>query len=104
MKIVRARLKPLGGATLFETIPNKIKSLITNYTDDNFDFVIRENNRLSTKSYGKDHQDESLKGKKLNIERSSIWVTFNEDGSVTAEIDTSVKNEVMKFNNFIRNI
>jgi len=101
MKIVRARLKPLGGATLFETIPNKIKNLVINYPGDNFDFVVRENSRLSTKSYGKDIQDESLKGKTLNIERSNIFITFNEDGTISTEIQDRT-NEVLSFSNFIK--
>lgn len=97
MKILRARLKPLGVPTSYETIPNKIKSMIVNYPGDNFDFVIKDGNRSSTKTYGKDFIDEELKGKKLNIDRTNFYVSFNEDGTLTAEVGT---NEVLSFDKF----
>ena len=97
MKIVRARLKPLGGATLYETIPNKIKRMILDYPGDNFDFVVKDGSRSETKTYGRDFQDEQLKGKRINIDRSNIFIVFGEDGSISVEMET---NEILTFNNF----
>ena len=102
MKILRSRLKPIGGPTSYESIPSKIKSMIVNFPDDNFDFVIKDGTRSSTKTYGKDFIDDDLKGKKLNIDRSNIYVSFNEDGTLTTEIGST--NEVLKFENFKKEI
>ena len=40
MKITRARLKPFGGSTLYESVKGKIKSLIEKNKGDIFQFVI----------------------------------------------------------------
>ena len=101
MKIVRARLKPIGGPTSYETMPNKIKSMISKFPGDNFDFVIKDGQRSETKTYGKDFIDEELKGKRLNIDRSSIFLVFKEDGTIDVELGT---NEVLTFDNFKKRI
>lgn len=101
MKIVRARLKPLSGATSYESIPNKIKRMILDYPGDNFDFVVKDGSRSETKTYGKDFIDDELKGKRLDIDRSSIFLLFKEDGTIDIEMGT---NEVLTFDNFKKRI
>ena len=131
MKILGSRLKPLGGATSYETRPNKIKRMILAYPGDNFDFVVKDGSRSETKTYGSDSQDEQLKGKRINIApptkypkskndatESNIFLIFNEDGSISVEMDGLVHtalqdgsisvemrtNEILTFNNFKKRI
>ena len=52
MKILGSRLKPLGGATSYETIPNKIKRMILAYPGDNFDFVVKDGSYSKTRLFG----------------------------------------------------
>ena len=67
-RIVRARLKPMKGAAAeYLSTQGRIKSLIQNNSDDNFDFVIDDEGKKSVKSFGVDNINQELSGETLDI-------------------------------------
>lgn len=82
MIIVRARLKPFGGSTLYESIKGKIKSLIEKNPGDIFNFVIDDNGTKSVKEFGPDNINPELVGKSVIILDGPFHAMFNEDGTV----------------------
>jgi hypothetical protein len=84
MKIIRARLKSMFGSKVSEfiTVKGRIKSLIIENTEDNFDFVIDVSGRKSVKSFGPDCIDATLVGTQIPIVDNSYFAKFNEDGTI----------------------
>ena len=84
MKIIRARLKSMFGSKVSEfiTVKGRIKSLITENREDNFDFVIDESGRKSVKSFGPDFIDANLVGTQIPIVDNTFFAKFNEDGTI----------------------
>jgi hypothetical protein len=87
MKIIRARLKPMGGATEFISVKGRIKALILNNPGDTFDFVVDDNGVKSVKQFGTDNINPDLVGKEIPIIDDSTVAVFTKDGIVDA-IDT----------------
>lgn len=83
MKIIRARLRPMGGATEFISVKGRIKALINNNPGDSFDFVIVDDNGISrVKSFGPDLINPELEGQEISIVDGSSFAKFNEDGTI----------------------
>lgn len=86
LKIVRARLKPMGGATEFISVKGRIKSLIENNPGDIFDFVIEDEGIKSVKSFGPENINKALLGQEVpivdKIENAIYFAKFNKDGSI----------------------
>lgn len=82
MKIIRARLKPFGGATEFVSVPGRIKSLVEKNQGDVFHFVVDDSGVKSVKEFGVDSIDEELVGQIINICDSPWSAKFNQDGSI----------------------
>lgn len=82
MKIIRARLKPMGGATEFISVKGRIKALIKNNPGDSFDFVVDDNGIKSVKSFGPDLINPGLEGQEISIVDGSSFAKFNEDGTI----------------------
>jgi hypothetical protein len=99
MKIVRCRLKPMGGPTEFISVQGRIKSLILKYEGDNFDFVVEENRNKKIITFGVDHIDEQLVGKTLPIINDRVKVKFNEDGTLQI-IEGVTESKIMRFDDF----
>jgi hypothetical protein len=99
MKIVRCRLKPMGGPTEFISVQGRIKSLIIKYEGDNFDFVVEENRNKKIITFGVDHIDEQLVGKTLPIINDRVKVKFNEDGTLQI-IEGVTESKIMRFDDF----
>lgn len=79
MKITRARLKPFGGSTLYESVKGKIKSLIEKNRGDIFQFVI--DGRME------EFDPENLNGKLIEAGKVMICegpelAQFNIDGTI----------------------
>jgi hypothetical protein len=79
----------------FEHVP--VENAIGCYYATPESLDIPKNKGYYFKTYGKDFIDEELKGKRLNIDRSSIFLIFKEDGTIDVELGT---NEVLTFGNF----
>jgi hypothetical protein len=82
MKIVRARLKPLGGVTEFINLSGRIKGLIEKNKGEEFHFVIDEDGVKTVKPFGPEDINEELVGKTIEIDNSPWLVQFNEDGTI----------------------
>ena len=82
MRIVRARLKPMGGATEFISVKGRIKALIKNNSGDTFDFVIDNEGVKSVKSFGTDNINPDLLGQEIPIVDESSYAKFNDDGTI----------------------
>ena len=83
MIIIRGRLKPSVGTNYeFISVKNRIKHMILKNPNDNFDFVIEENGRRSSKSFGPDNLNSELIGKEIPIIDKDVIAKFNEDGSI----------------------
>lgn len=82
MKIIRARLKPMGGATEFISVKGRIRALIRNNPGDSFDFVIDDAGIKAVKSFGPDNINPELVGQEVSIVDGSSFAKFNEDGSI----------------------
>jgi hypothetical protein len=99
-KIARARLKPMKGAAAeYLSTQGRIKSLIQNNSDDNFDFVIDDDGKKSVKSFGVDNINPELVGETLDIINSEVKAKFNEDGSIEI-VEGSNENRIMRFGDF----
>lgn len=99
MKIIRCRLKPMGGVTEFISVQGRIKSLLLKYEGDNFDFVVEEGRNKKVITFGVDHIDEQLVGKTLPIINDKVNAKFNEDGTI--EIVEGVSEaKVLSFDEF----
>jgi len=100
MKIVRARAKPIGGATEYLSAQGRIKSMLIKYGDDNYDFVIEdEKGSKSVKTFGIDYPNKELMGKTLPIVNDRIKARFNEDGTIDI-IEGVSENMIMRFSEF----
>ena len=86
MNIVRARLKPMGGATEFVSVKGRIKSLIEKNPGDIFHFVIDNNGVKSVKEFGPEAIDQELVGQLVPILDGPFFVQFNPDGSLEVVI------------------
>lgn len=83
MKIVRGRIKPQKGSNYeFISVKSRIKHLIEKNKGDVFDFVIEENGRRSSKTYGPDNMNPDLIGKEIPIIDNDTIAKFNEDGTI----------------------
>jgi hypothetical protein len=85
MIIIRARLKPLKGLNSeYLSLNTKIKHLILNNDDENFDFVMDNNGVKCLKTFGVEHLDLELVNKKIPIgkEDSNILAYFKENGKI----------------------
>jgi hypothetical protein len=82
MRIVRARIKPIGGATEFLSVKGRIKNLIKNNSGETFHFVVDDNGVKTVMEFGPDIIDPILVGKELPLISDTDFVIFNEDGSV----------------------
>ena len=89
MKIIRARLKPHGGATEFISIKGRIKSLIEKNNGDTFHFVIDENGVKNVEEFGPDDINERLVGQEIPIIDDSTIAVFNEDGTIDIQEPTN---------------
>lgn len=81
-KIIRARLKPMGGSAEFISVKGRIKALINNNPGDSFDFVVDDNGIKSVKSFGPDLINPDLEGQEVPIVDGSSFAKFNEDGTI----------------------
>ncbi len=89
MKIVRARLKPFGGATEFVSVPGRIKGLIEKNQGDVFHFVIDDSGVKTVKEFGTESIEPELVGKIIVICDSPWSAKFNEDGSIDIVSETN---------------
>lgn len=89
MKIIRARLKPMGGATEFISVKGRIKGLIRNNHGDTFDFVVDDNGVKSVKTFGPDNINPDLIGQEVSIVDDTAFAKFNDDGTI--ELTDSIK-------------
>lgn len=100
MKIVRARAKPIGGATEYLSAQGRIKSMLIKYGEDNYDFVVEdEKGSKSVKTFGVDHINKELVGKTLPIVNDRIKAKFNEDGTISI-IEGVSESKIMRFDEF----
>lgn len=101
--IIRARLKPLSGTTEYISSQGRIKSMLENNRDDNYDFVIEEKGKKSVKSFGIDNINKELVGKTISIVNDNVKAKFNEDGTVDIVLNESNSyNNLMSFKSFIK--
>ncbi len=99
-RIVRARLKPMGGsATEFISIKGKIKGLIEKNREDIFNFVIEDNGVKTVKEFGPDNINPDLVGKQIAIVDEVYFAQFNEDGTIDVVTGTN-ESKIKSFNNF----
>ncbi len=82
MRIVRARLKPFGGATEFITVAGRIKGLIEKNKSDEFHFVMDDGGVKTVKPFGPENITEELVGQTIEIANSPWFAKFNEDGTI----------------------
>lgn len=112
MKIIGARLKPIGGPTEYILRQYKIKDMLEEYVDDKFDFIIDDNGKKFVQSFGFDNVNPVLVGKTLEIVNDRVKVKFNEDGTISVISKNSPPsqegklktNEVLTFDNFKKRI
>jgi hypothetical protein len=86
MNIVRARLKPYGGATEFISVKGRIKSLIERNVGDTFHFVVDDSGVKSVKEFGPDNINPELVGQSVSILDGPYHAMFNEDGTITVVV------------------
>jgi len=99
-RIVRARLKPMGGsATEFISIKGRIKGLIEKNRDDIFHFVVDEDGVKTVKEFGPDNINPDLVGKQIAIVDEVYFAQFNEDGTIDVVTGTN-ESKIKSFNNF----
>ena len=98
-KIVRARLKPMGGPTEFISVQGRIKSMLIKYVDDNFDFVIDDNGSKYVKTFGVDFIEPDLVGQTLPIINDRVKAKFNENGTIEI-IEGVSESKIMRFDDF----
>jgi hypothetical protein len=89
MKIIRARLKPIGGATEFVSVAGRIKGLIEKNNGDEFHFVIDEDGVKTVKPFGPENINPELLGQSIKICDSDWLAQFNDDGSVDVITETN---------------
>lgn len=84
MIILRARLKPNGMSVEYTSIKGKIKGLIEKNKNNKevFEFVIKENNYISSKTFGYDNINPDLIGKTIPIIDDVYNAVFNDDGTI----------------------
>ncbi len=87
MKIVRARLKPFGGATEFISVVGRIKGLIEKNKGDIFHFVIDDSGVKTVKEFGTENINDELVGTQVQIGDSPYFAVFNEDGTIDVVIN-----------------
>lgn len=89
-KIVRARLKPMGGqATEFISVKGRIKGLIERNKGDIFHFVIDEGGVKTVKEFGPENVNPDLVGKVIPIVDKAHFAKFNEDGTIDVTTETN---------------
>ena len=89
-KIVRARLKPMGGqATEFISVKGRIKGLIERNKGDIFHFVIDEGGVKTVKEFGPENINPELVGKVIPIVDKAHFAKFNEDGTIDVTTETN---------------
>ena len=104
MKITRARLTPVkGGTSEYLSTQGRIKNMLEKDTEENYDFVIDEGGKKSSKKFGIDNINSELVGKTIPIINNALFAKFNEDGSVSVvkSANESVVNRIKRFNDFI---
>lgn len=84
--IVRARLRPMGSATEYISVQNRIKAMLLKFDNDNYDFVIDDNGRKSVKSFGVDNINPDLVGKEIPIVNDNLVAKFNDDGTIEVKV------------------
>jgi hypothetical protein len=90
MKIIRARLKPMGGkVSEFISVRGKIKALIEKFKGDIFHFVIDDGNIITLKEFGPENINIELVGKVLPIVDNIYFAKFNEDGTIDITTETN---------------
>lgn len=89
MKIIRARLKPFGGATEFISVKGRIKGLLEKNKGDTFHFVVDDSGVKSVKEFGPDNINPELLGKQLVICEGPYMAIFNEDGTIDVGAGTN---------------
>lgn len=82
MKIIRARLKPIGGVTEFISIAGRIKGLLDKNKGDDFHFVIDEDGVKSVKEFGPENINPELVGQSIIICNGPWLAQFNDDGTI----------------------
>jgi hypothetical protein len=83
MKIIRARLKPISGATEFISVRGRIKSLLQKNEGDMFHFVIDDGKGVRTvKEFGPENINTELVGQIIPIVDDTLFAKFNEDGTI----------------------
>jgi len=97
--IVRARPKPIGGATEFISVQGRIKAMLGKYSDDTYDFVIDENGRKVVKTFGVDFVNPELVGQTIPIVNDRLKAKFNEDGTIEL-IEGTNESHILKFDEF----
>lgn len=89
MKIVRARLKPIGGTSEFISVKGKIKGLIERNKGDTFHFVIDEGGVKTVKEFGPENINTDLVGKVIPIVDKVYFAKFNQDGTIDVTTETN---------------
>ena len=90
MKILRARLKPYGGSSEFISSKGRIKGLIEKNKDDEFHFVVDNEEGVKTvKEFGPENINEELVGKTVIICDGPWMAQFNEDGTIDVVTGTN---------------
>jgi hypothetical protein len=89
MYIVRARLKPYGGATEFISSKGRIKSLIEKNKGDEFHFVVEDKSVKTVKEFGPENINSELVGQSIIICDGPWLAQFNEDGTIDVVIETN---------------
>jgi len=82
MKIIRARLKPIGGVTEFISVAGRIKGLLDKNKGDDFHFVIDEDGVKSVKEFGPENINPELVGQSIIICNGPWLAQFNDDGTI----------------------
>lgn len=80
--IIRARLKPISGATEFISVKGRIRSLLQKNEGDTFHFVIDEDCVKCVKEFGPDNINPDLVGQTIPIIDNTLFVVFNDDGTI----------------------
>ena len=98
-RIIRARLKPMGGLTEFISVQGRIKSMLVKNEDDNFDFVIDDSGNKYIKTFGVDFIEPELVGQTLPIINDRVKVKFNQNGTIEI-IEEVSESKIMRFDDF----
>lgn len=91
----------MGGTSEFISVKGRIKGLIKNNPNDIFDFVVDEDGRKSSKTFGPDNINPDLVGWEVPIIDGTSYARFNEDGTIDV---IESKNESLPQENTVKQL